>query len=133
QATTHNHETTVRGALFLGSGAGSRLATAQIPIEPGDRDAVGRQRLGDLGLGGRQGELGVGQLDDVGDAGVDAALAQTEVFVGRLYALFRGANGLLRLLDGDVRLLHLLPARELGVAHAGLRGVALGLGLVVQR
>jgi len=63
---------------------GYSLPSAQVALELGDGEAVVRERHGLRGLGLGEGELGVGQLDDGADAGVEASLTETEVFLGGL-------------------------------------------------
>ena len=118
----------MRGALFtrhrvVRPTRGERSPATQGAIQPCQRDPeIGeRLRLGVLGLG--EGELSVRELEDGAHPGVETALGQTEVLLGRLDGLRGGENALLGFDHRRARLLHLAGDVELGRLHARLGGV----------
>mgnify|MGYP003694309187 CR=1 FL=1 len=89
-----------------GRGSYGRPTTRSSDGEP---DPVVGHRPDTVRLGVRQGELGLGQLEDGADPGVVTAPGQPEVLLRRLDRLLRRAEALGGLDHRDVRLLHLEP------------------------
>src|SRR6266446_5167999 len=108
-------------------------AAADGAIQPRQGDPIIRQglALGVLGLG--EGELGVRQLEDGADTGVEPPLGQAKVLLGGGHQGLRRQDPLLGLLDGDLGLLDILDNVQLGGLHACPRALEVGLRLLVSR
>src|SRR5712691_12861135 len=102
-------------------------------IEAVERDAEVRERLGLGVLGLRERQLGVGELEDRPHPGVEPPLGEAEVFLGGGDEGLGGLDPLLGLLNRDLGLLDILDDVELRGLHPLLRGVEVGLGLLILR
>src|SRR5512145_1002415 len=93
------------------------LAPPTRPIQPVERDAIVGQGLGLQVLGLGQGQLRVRQFQNRAHAGVEAALGQAKVLLGRGHRGLCRLQALLAFLDGDLGLLDV--ARDLEILRPG--------------
>src|SRR5438132_10396976 len=102
-------------------------------VEAVERDAEVRERLGLGVLGLRERQLGVGELEDRPNPGVEPPLGEAEVFLCGGDEGLRGLDPLLGLLDRDLGLLDILNDVELRGPQPLLRPLEAGLGLLIPR
>src|SRR5438552_2187438 len=108
-------------------------AAAHGPVQLGQGNAVVAKRLGLGVLRLRQRQLGVGKLENRPHPGVEPALGQAEVLLSGGDEDLGSLDTLLSLLDGDLGLLDVLDDVELRGLHPLLRGLEVGLCLLVPR